>query len=236
MAIIELQRKGTVAVIRMNNVKNTQNLFFAQTMNSLLDEVEHDAGITALVIASTDEKNWSQGIDLEWLNQQIEEKNNEAARGFFLGMDEVYAGLLLLSVPAIAAINGHAFGNGAFLASACDYRFMNAHRGFFCFPEIDLRMDFQPGIVTMLSHKLPYIKLMDLIMSGKHATAAELEEHHIIEKACAGVAETIEASIAFAESFTKDRITFAKHKKRFNGEMVARMIRENKEYFSAVFP
>ena len=236
MAIIELEREGTVALIRMNNVKNTQNLFFAQTMNSLLDEVEHDAGITALVIASTDEKNWSQGIDLEWLNQQIEEKNNEAARGFFLGMDEVYAGLLLLSVPAIAAINGHAFGNGAFLASACDYRFMNAHRGFFCFPEIDLRMDFQPGIVTMLAHKLPYIKLMDLIMSGKHATAAELEEHHIVEKACAGVAETIEESIAFAESFTKDRITFAKHKKRFNGEMVARMIRENKEYFSAVFP
>lgn len=236
MAIIELEREGTVALIRMNNVKNTQNLFFAQTMNSLLDEVENDAGITALVIASTDEKNWSQGIDLEWLNHQIEEKNNEAARGFFLGMDEVYAKLLLLSVPAIAAINGHAFGNGAFLASACDYRFMNAHRGFFCFPEIDLRMDFQPGIVTMLAHKLPYIKLMDLIMSGKHATAAELEEHHIVEKACAGVAETIEESIAFAESFTKDRITFAKHKKRFNGEMVARMIRENKEYFSAVFP
>lgn len=236
MAIIELEREGTVALIRMNNVKNTQNLFFAQTMKSLLDEVENDAGITALVITSTDEKNWSQGIDLEWLTQQINEKNNEAARGFFLGMDEVYAGLLLLSVPAIAAITGHAFGNGAFLASACDYRFMNAHRGFFCFPEIDLKMDFQPGIVTMLAHKLPYIKLMDLIMSGRRATAAELEEHHIVEKACAGVAETIEESLAFAESFTKDRKIFAQHKKRFNGEMVAKMIRENKEYFKSVFP
>ena len=69
MAFLELEKKDSVAVIKMNNGKNTQDLVFARTMNALLEEVIGDSEVTALVIISTDEKNWSQGIDLEWMNK-----------------------------------------------------------------------------------------------------------------------------------------------------------------------
>jgi enoyl-CoA hydratase/carnithine racemase len=38
----------------------------------------------------------------------------------------------------VAALNGHAFGAGLFMALACDYRAMRTERGFICFPELNL--------------------------------------------------------------------------------------------------
>ena len=40
----------------------------------------------------------------------------------------------------VAAINGHAFGAGVFLALACDWRLMRTERGFLNFPELNLGM------------------------------------------------------------------------------------------------
>jgi len=80
MPFLELDKKDTVAVLSMNNGKNTQDLVFAQTMNSLLEEVNKDTDVTALVITSTDEKNWSQGIDLEWMNQENQKNNKKDVR------------------------------------------------------------------------------------------------------------------------------------------------------------
>ncbi len=50
MSFLELERVGTVAVLRMNNGKNTQDVVFAQTLDSLLKDVEEDTKAKALVI------------------------------------------------------------------------------------------------------------------------------------------------------------------------------------------
>jgi len=229
MAFLELEKKESVAVIKMNNGKNTQDLGFARTMNSLLEEVIEDSEATALVIISTDEKNWSQGIDLEWMNPAPQED----VREFFVVLDQVYSKLMLMPVPTIAAISGHAFGAGAFLATACDYRFMNAHRGFFCFPEIDLKMDFLPGVFSMMVHKLPGFKLPDLIYTGKRATAEELEKFFIVEKSCQGVEETITASMDFAAGFNKDRNLIGIYKQKLHAEAAKTLVEKDLEHFKA---
>jgi enoyl-CoA hydratase/carnithine racemase len=231
MAFLELNKKDTVAVISMNNGKNTQDLVFAQTMNSLLEEVNKDADVTALVITSTDEKNWSQGIDLEWMNQETQKKNLKDVREFFIVLDQVYSKLMLLPVPTIAAITGHAFGAGAFLATACDYRFMNAHRGYFCFPEIDLKMDFLPGVFSMMTHKIPGFKLPDLVYTGKYATAKEMEKYFLVEKACASIEETTETAMDFAKSFNKDRNLIGIYKQKFNGKAAEILVQKDLEHF-----
>ena len=114
MDVLKLEMEGTVAVISMNNGKNTQDLEFARTLNSLVEKVALDESSTALVITSTDQKNWSQGINLEWMTGEIANGNPLAVRDFFKNLNQVYSQLMLMPIPTIAAINGHAFGAGAF--------------------------------------------------------------------------------------------------------------------------
>ena len=231
MAIIELEQDGSVAVISMNNGKNVQNLAFAQAMDAMIDQVIEDEGIKALVIASTDVKNWSQGLDLEWIGSQRENGNAAEVKKFFLMLDQIYSKLMLMPVPSIAAINGHAFGAGAFLATSCDYRFMNADRGFFCFPEIDLKMDFLPGVFSMLVHKLPDFKFPDLLYTGKHATAPELEKYFILEKACGSVEDTLAQAMVFARGFDKDRKLIEIYKNKLNGAAARALVDLNLAHF-----
>jgi enoyl-CoA hydratase/carnithine racemase len=233
MAILKLEKKDKVAVIEMTNGKNTQTLAFAQTLNKMVEEIRQDDNTRALVISSTDEKNWSQGIDLEWMHQEKQAGNEENITEFFVQLDQVYNKLMLLPVPVIAAINGHAFGAGAFLATACDYRFMNAQKGFFCFPEIDLKMDFLPGVFKMMVHKLPDFKLPDLLYTGKRATAVELEKCFIVDKACDGMDDTNRSSMEFAKNLDKDRNLIAAYKQKLHGSVAAELVKLDLEYLKA---
>lgn len=228
--MLELRKEGDVAVVTMTNGANKQDVTFATTLNELVAEVEQDESIHALVIASSDPKNWSQGINVEWMMEAQQVAGGQDVKTFFEELGQVYTRLMLLPVPAIAAINGHAFGAGAFLATACDYRFMNVQRGFFCFPEIDLKMDFLPGIFEMLVHKLPDFKLPDLLFTGKHASASELEACFIVEAACDGVEATFDKAMAFAAGLKMDRTLIASYKRQLHGSTTEKILELNRTY------
>lgn len=220
MAIIEWDKDSTVAVIRLNNGENRQNLAFAQTMNGILDQIIEDTTISAAVITSTDTKCWSLGVDVEWLAGQFQDQNLDTIRKFMYEMNSVFKKLLLLPVPVVAAINGHAFGNGAILSCACDFRFMKSDRGYFCFPEVDLGIPFLPGMIAFVRKAVPEYKFNEMKLTGKRVGADELAAHHIIEKACTDAEAVLAESIAFARTFQKKRGIFAEHKKRMHRHIV----------------
>ena len=93
-------------------------------------------------------------------------------------------------------------------------------------------MDFLTGVFRMMTHKLPDFKLPDLLYTGKHATAAELEKSTIVEKACDGVEETINAAIEFAKGFTKDRGLIASYKRQLHGKVAEEIVALNKAHFA----
>jgi len=133
MPIMTWTKDETVAIITLSNGENRQNLEFAQTLKAMLDEIIADKSVTALIITSSDEKNFSQGVDVNWIMEKMQKNEHQPVRDFINGMDYVFKTLLLYPVPVIAAINGHAFGNGSILSCACDFRFMRSDRGFFAF-------------------------------------------------------------------------------------------------------
>lgn len=230
MPIVLWEKKDTVAVLTMNNRENRMNLDFANAMIKALDEILDDKSNFAVVIASSDEKNWSQGIDLQWLMERRAADDLHAIRAFLYRMNDVFKKLLLYPMPVIAAINGHAFGNGALLSCTCDFRFMRSDKGFFCFPEVDVSIPFLPGMIAFARKAIPEYKYQEMVCTGRRLTALELETHHVIRKACRDQEELMKESIDFARSFVKKRGIFGELKKRMYKSVIRVLDKEDPEF------
>ena len=66
-------------------------------------------------------------------------------------MHTIYSRLLAFPMATVAAVQGHAFGAGAMLATSHDFRVMRADRGFYCLPEVSLNMPFTVGMSALLN-------------------------------------------------------------------------------------
>jgi len=220
MAVIEWRKENCVAVITMCNGANKQNLEFQKQLNQCFDEILEDKNIYSIVLTSSDEKNFSQGIDIEWMGSKMQEKDFESMKSFMYGMNTIFKRILLMPIPVIAAINGHAFGNGAILACACDFRFMKKDRGFFCFPEVDVSIPFLPGMISFVRKSIPEPKFNEMILSGKRMTAQELVSSGVIMKACDDQETLMADAMRFAGTFMKKRGIFGELKKRLHKEIV----------------
>ncbi len=235
MALVQWEKDETVAILTMTAGANRQNLEFGKAVKQMIDEILADKTITSLVLTSNDEKNFSQGVDLDWLMGRLGENDTQAIKDFMYAMNAVFKALLTIPIPTIAAINGHAFGNGAILACACDFRFMRSDRGYFCFPEVDLGIPFLPGMIAWVKKAIPYYKFQEMKYTGKKTGGKELEEHHVIQKACDGQEELMKETLAFAKTFQKKRGILGEMKKRMHRHIIETMEKEDPEIIEKLF-
>jgi enoyl-CoA hydratase/carnithine racemase len=220
MPIMTWIKDETVAIITMTNGENRQNLVFAKTLNAMLDEIIADKSISGMIITSNDEKNFSQGIDVQWIMDNMQKNNHQPVTDFINEMDNVFKKLLLYPVPVIAAINGHAFGNGSIMSCACDFRFMRSDRGFFCFPEVNIGIPFRWGMNAFVKKAIPLHILSQMQFTGNRYTAPELEKLNIIVKACANQEDLMASAIAFAKTLQKKRGILGEMKKRLYSDII----------------
>jgi len=230
MPAVELKTDGSVASVIMNKGENRHNPDFVESMLEILDEIEADRSVSSVVITSSDQKNWSQGIDLTWMMGAIQNGEIDAVKGFLYGMNNIFKRILLYPVPVIAGINGHAVGNGAILACACDFRFMRSDRGFFFFPEVDIGIPFLPGMIALVKKSIPLYKFEEMAFTGKRCSASELLEHHVVHGICENEEVLVEEAVSFAKTFKKERVTFGEIKKRMHGEIIDVMEREDPSF------
>lgn len=234
MGIVNTEIKGSVAVISMDNGENRQDLDFANAMLAAFDQAEADKAVKAIVLTSSDEKNWSQGVNLQWLMARMQAGEQDQVKAFMYGMNAVFARLLQAPVPVIGAITGHAFGNGAMLACCCDFRFMRADRGYLCFPEVDISIPFLPGMIAFCRKAIPEYRFNEMKLTGRRLSAEELVADHIIEAALPDAATTLAAAIEYAETFKKSRKIFGEHKRRMHKAIIDTMDVEDKDYIEAL--
>ena len=234
MSVLEWKKDGSVALVTLTNGENRFNPFFNAAMLKAFAEIEQDSAISSVVISSNDPKNWSLGIDLIWMMDKVAKNDLPAIRDFVYGANDVFKRILLYPMPVIAAINGHAFGDGSIMACCCDFRLMKADRGFFCFPEVDIDIPFLPGMLAILRKALPGHKLEEAVFTGKKMGAQELEADHVVLKASANAEELMADALAFARTFNKKRPIFGELKKRMNRHIIDVMEREDPEYIDAV--
>jgi enoyl-CoA hydratase/carnithine racemase len=227
MSLMSLRNEAKVAIISMDNGKNANNLEFAQQLLGLLKQVEEEKSNKALIITSSDEKNFSQGIDVPWMMGSIQSGKHDDVKEFLHTMDACYTAMMQYPMPIIAAINGHTFGNGCVIACACDFRFMRSDRGFFCFPEVDMSVPFLPGLIDVILKAMPMYRFNEMILSGRRLSAEELKEDKVIDQTFEGADALFDGALAYAKTFTKGRAIFSEHKRRLHKAAVDALAAKN---------
>jgi enoyl-CoA hydratase/carnithine racemase len=144
---ISLSYEEKIAILDLGADENRFSPDFLDKMDVHLDEVI-GAGAQGLVTTGGG-KFYTNGLDLDWLAA-----NGERAQWYVGRVQSMLARILTMPVPTAAAVVGHAFGAGAMLALAHDFRVMRADRGYFCLPEVDIRIPFTPGMAALIQAKL----------------------------------------------------------------------------------
>jgi enoyl-CoA hydratase/carnithine racemase len=219
MALVEYQVDDHVAIVSLNDGENRFNPTFLDALLGVLDEIESDTEASTLVVHSSHEKIFSNGIDLEWLLQVLQGADPAQAKRFFYHLNRLFKRWVTYPLVTIASIGGHAFAGGAIFCCAFDFRFMRTDRGYICLPEIDLGMPFLPGMNALLRSAIPEIVLREMQLTGVRMTAQMCQAHGIV-KGAYPQDELLDAALQFARQVNKKRPIIAETKLRLNKAIV----------------
>ena len=134
----QLEITDEVAVLNLGDDENRFSPEWLADVNGFLDRIE--SGDAKALVTTGSAKFYSNGLDLDWLAA-----HGDQADWYVAQVQQLLARVLVAPVPTVAAVNGHAFGAGSMLGVAHDFRVMRADRGYYCFPEVDIRIPFTPG-------------------------------------------------------------------------------------------
>jgi enoyl-CoA hydratase/carnithine racemase len=190
--MIDLSREGAVFVLTWNDGENRFRDEAIAGWNAALDEVERASAPKALVTTGAG-KFYSNGLDLDWAFRE----RKDSFPDYICEVLAVLGRILTFPCATVSAVNGHAFGAGAQLVVAHDYRLMRAERGFFCMPEIDMRAFLHPGMTALLAARLPAQTVHEVIATGRRYGGGDAEAAGIVEEALPE-AELLPRAIALA--------------------------------------
>ncbi|MFJ9785402.1 enoyl-CoA hydratase/isomerase family protein [Amycolatopsis sp. NPDC101161] len=185
-----------MTVLHLGDDENRFSPEWLQRVHSTLDDVDD------VLVTTGGGKFYSNGLDLEWLTA-----NGDKAAEYVADVQELLARVLTLPVPTVAAVNGHAFGAGAMLAMAHDFRVMRADRGFFCFPEADINIPFTPGMAALIQGKLTPAAAIASMTTGRRFGGADALAVGLVDEIAAEDEVVKVASERVAALAGKDRGT-----------------------------
>ena len=212
-----LSRESEVFILDLGSDENRFNPPWMAAVLDLLSEVEAASGPRALVTVASGPKIWSNGLDLDWLLSHASE-----AASFVLSVHEVLARFLASPVPSVAALGGHTFAAGAMLALAHDFRVMRSDRGFFCLPEVDIKIPFTPGMAALIQARVSPVAAHEAMTTGCRYGGPEALSAGLVDTLADDQAAVVAAAVARAAALaTKDAATLAAIKTVMYGPTLA---------------
>ena len=211
----DLTRDGDLYLLDLGDGENRFTPAWIAELRGLLDTVAAAPAPRALVTTATG-KIWSNGLDLDWVGEHPDE-----VEGYVADVQALFAAVLTLPVPTVAAVQGHAFAAGAMLALAHDWRVMRADRGFFCLPEVDILIPFTPGMDALIRCKLTPSAAVDAMTTGRRYGGAEALAAGLVT-AVAGETDVVPSAMDLVQPLAgKDPKTLGTIKARMLAPVVA---------------
>jgi enoyl-CoA hydratase len=192
MAVVELERRDHIAILTLNRpeARNAISPEVSRTMATLLDEVEADPALRAVVLTGRGEV-FSAGADLKVVAQG---NANDIARG-----KGGFAGIVTRDFPKplIAAVNGPALAGGFEIVLSCDL-VVAAEGARFGIPEVKRGLMAAAGGLIRLPKRIPLAIALELAMTGDPIDAPRALQLGLVNRVVPA-GQVIDEAIALAE-------------------------------------
>lgn len=178
---LKLEIIGHTALITMNNpAANTWELENLHGLRELVEQLNANKNIYALVLTGAGEKFFSAGADLKLFADSDKTMARDMARAFGLAFESLsnFRGV------SIAAINGFAMGGGLEVALACDIRIAE-EQAQLALPETRVGLLPAAGGTQRLSWVVGEGWAKRMILCGERITAQQAEKIGLVEEVVA---------------------------------------------------
>lgn len=206
---IQVERKDDVAIVRINRPEklNAMNIDAIKEIGNVMDQLDKDDGIKAVIVTGAGEKAFSAGADIEYMSKISPLEGEQYALTGHATLNKIEN----LNKPVIAAVNGYALGGGCELALSCDIRIAskNAAMGQ---PEVTIGICPGWGGTQRLMRVIGVARAKDLIYTGRRVSADEAFQMGLVNKVvelpqlmdeCMNIAKQIAKNSAIAVRVSK---------------------------------
>jgi enoyl-CoA hydratase/carnithine racemase len=166
---VAVEKDGDIGTVRLTRPE-AMNAVNAKVLIELADAIEtlsEEAGVVVLTGAGDDA--FIGGGDIK----EFQNQSGVWFRGEFReAMTDLESAIEGSHVPVVAAVNGVALGGGTEIALMCDL-IIATESATFGLPEIGLGLIPGAGGTQRLAHLVGYLKAKELVLTGKHISAAE---------------------------------------------------------------
>ncbi|RIA55912.1 crotonase/enoyl-CoA hydratase family protein [Dichotomicrobium thermohalophilum] len=162
-----METSGRVAMLTLNRPEklNALNYTTIDRLLSLLNAVETDPAIGAVVLTGAGERAFSAGGDIPEFSESVRKGPDAALRDFVRRGQALTARLEAFSKPVIVAVNGLAFGGGCEITEAAHLA-IASDRAEFAKPEINLGMPPTFGGTQRLPRLAGRKRALALLLTG----------------------------------------------------------------------
>lgn len=145
---------------------NAISYALADRLLALLDALETDAAVRAVILTGAGERAFSAGADIHEFSESVKQGANAALRDFVRRGQTLTGRLEAFPKPIIAAVNGIAFGGGCEITEAVHLA-VASERATFAKPEIKLAMPPTFGGTQRLPRLAGRKRALELLLTGE---------------------------------------------------------------------
>lgn len=165
--LIRMDKRGAIALLTLNRPEKLNALNYATNdrLLELLDAIEADSTIRAIVLTGAGQRAFSAGADINEFAESVKADVDSAVREFCRRGQRMTARLESFPKPVIAAVNGIAFGGGCEITEAVHLA-VASEKAVFAKPEIKLAIPPTFGGTQRLPRLAGRKRALELLLTG----------------------------------------------------------------------
>lgn len=178
-----VQSSDRIATLTLNRPDklNALNYALIDRLLELLDAIEEDPAIRAIILTGAGERAFSTGADISEFSASVARGVDVAMRDFVARGQRLTARLEAYRKPIIAAVNGLAYGGGCEITEAVPLA-IASERATFAKPEINLGMPPTFGGTQRLPRLAGRKRALELLLTGDPFPAGRALELGLINQ------------------------------------------------------